>query len=145
MGGCCRGPRSRSKSPRRAACRRSPIASRRPCTANFRRRSACSNSLHPSPTWPPATPWPSTCPAATRAAGRRGRVVPDKAGRVARFHRNRLKGLAGLIAAAGLTHPNQLRPHHIVQRVSPNEVRLLSHLLPFLKPGELLEGGHGEQ
>jgi len=28
------------------ACRRSPIASRRPCTANFRRRSACSNSLH---------------------------------------------------------------------------------------------------
>jgi len=89
-----------------------------------------------------------TCPSgvATQNPSRmRALVVPDKAERVASFHRNTLKALAELIAAAGLTHPNQLRPHHIVQRVSPNEVRLLSHLLPFLKPGELLEGGHGEQ
>jgi len=59
---------------------------------------------------------------------------------VAGFHRNTLRALAELIAAAGLTHPSQLRPHHIVQRVSHNDVRLLSHLLPFLKPGELLDG-----
>jgi hypothetical protein len=32
--------------------------------------------------------------------------------------RNTLKALAELIAAAGLTYPSQLRPHHIVQRVS---------------------------
>jgi len=89
-----------------------------------------------------------TCPSgvATQNPSRmRALVVPDKAERVASFHRNTLKALAELIAAAGLTHPNQLRPHHIVQRVSPNEVRLLSHLLPFLKPGELLESAHGEQ
>jgi len=65
--------------------------------------------------------------------------VPDKAQRVASFHRSTLKALAELIAAAGLTHPNQLRPHHIMQRVSPNEVLPLSNVLPFLKPGQLLD------
>ncbi len=83
-----------------------------------------------------------TCPSgvATQDPLRmRAIVVPNKAERVMRFHHSTLKALAELIAAAGLTHPNQLRPHHIVQRVSHNEVRLLSHLLPFLKPGELLD------
>ncbi len=65
--------------------------------------------------------------------------VPDKAERVANYHRNTLKALAELIGAAGLTHPNQLRPHHIVRRISVNEVRLVSNILRFLKPGELLE------
>ena len=74
----------------------------------------------------------------------RALVVPNKAERVAGFHRNTLKALAELIAAAGLTHPSQLRAHHIVQRVSHNDVRLLSHLLPFLKPGELLDGARTE-
>lgn len=89
-----------------------------------------------------------TCPSgvATQDPLRmRALVVSDKAQRVASFHRNTLKALAELIAAAGLTHPNQLRPHHIVQRVSQNEVRLLSHELPFLKPGELLEAARSER
>jgi len=83
-----------------------------------------------------------TCPSgvATQDPARmRALVVPNKAQRVASYHRNTLKALAELIAAAGLTHPSQLRPHHIVHRVSPNEVLLLSNLLPFLKPGQLLE------
>src|SRR3546814_6614820 len=42
--------------------------------------------------------------------------------------------------AAGLTHPNQLRPHHIARRISHCEVRLLSALFPELEPGELLRG-----
>ncbi|MEK6805237.1 MAG: FMN-binding glutamate synthase family protein [Pseudomonadota bacterium] len=65
--------------------------------------------------------------------------VDDKGVRVANYHRNTLKALAELIGAAGLTHPNQLRPHHIVRRISVNEVRLVSNILRFLKPGELLE------
>jgi glutamate synthase domain-containing protein 2 len=83
-----------------------------------------------------------TCPSgvATQDPLRmRALVVPDKAERVASFHRNTLRALAELIAAAGLTHPNQLRPHHIVQRISPNDVLLLSNVLPFLKPGQLLD------
>ena len=65
--------------------------------------------------------------------------VGDKGERVANYHRNTLKALAELIGAAGLSHPNQLRPHHIVRRISVNEVRLVSNILRFLKPGELLE------
>ena len=68
----------------------------------------------------------------------RALVVPDKAERVANFHQNTLKALAELIAAAGLNHPSQLRPHHLVRRVSANQVKLASALLPYLKPGELL-------
>jgi hypothetical protein len=50
-----------------------------------------------------------------------------------------MKALAQLIAAAGLTHPSQLKPHHIVRRVTPNQVKLASALLPYLTPGELLD------
>lgn len=66
-------------------------------------------------------------------------VVPDKADRVFHFHQNTVKALSELIAAAGLTHPNQLRPHHLVIRTSQSEIRLASNLFPFLKPGELLD------
>jgi len=66
-------------------------------------------------------------------------VVPDKTERVTYFHKNTVKALAELIAAAGLTHPNQLKPHHLVRRVSPNQVKLASALLPYLTPGELLD------
>ena len=65
--------------------------------------------------------------------------VPDKTARVAHFHQNTMKALKELIAAAGLTHPSQLKPHHIVRRVSANQVKLASALLPYLKPGELLD------
>lgn len=70
----------------------------------------------------------------------RALVVPDKAQRVASFHRNSLHALAELLQAAGLTHPSQLRPHHIARRISHCEVRLLSALFPELEPGELLRG-----
>ncbi|WP_085316971.1 FMN-binding glutamate synthase family protein [Derxia lacustris] len=83
------------------------------------------------------------CPTgvATQDAWRqRALVVPDKAERVAAFHRNTLKALAELLAAAGLAHPDELGPMHIVRRLSEAEVRLLSHLLPWLEPGELLRG-----
>jgi glutamate synthase domain-containing protein 2 len=66
-------------------------------------------------------------------------VVPDKAERVFNFHQATLKALLELIAAAGLTHPNQLRPYHLVKRVSDNEIKLASNLYPFLKPGDLLD------
>ena len=65
--------------------------------------------------------------------------VPDKTQRVAHFHQNTMKALKEIIAAAGLSHPSQLKPHHIVRRVSPNQVKLVSALLPYLQPGELLD------
>jgi glutamate synthase domain-containing protein 2 len=68
----------------------------------------------------------------------RALVVPDKAQRVASFHRHTLHALAELVGAAGLAHPSDLKPHHIVRRVHHNEIRLLSNLFKFLAPGELL-------
>lgn len=75
----------------------------------------------------------------------RALVVPDKAQRVANFHNSTLHALGELIGAAGLKHPSDLRPHHIVRRVSSSEVRLISDLYKFVEPGELLQNpaAHG--
>jgi glutamate synthase domain-containing protein 2 len=69
----------------------------------------------------------------------RALVVPDKAERVFQFHRQTLAALAELVGAAGLSHPNQISPDHIVRRVSANDVRLLSTLAHFITAGSLLE------
>src|SRR3546814_14826657 len=61
-----------------------------------------------------------------------------KAERVRNFHHNTLHALGELVGAAGLSHPKDLKPHHIVRRVDHNEVRLVSSLYKFLAPGELL-------
>ncbi|MGV3725543.1 FMN-binding glutamate synthase family protein [Hydrogenophaga sp.] len=65
-------------------------------------------------------------------------VVPDKAERVFHFHQNTLMALQELVQAAGLQHPSQITSHHLVRRVSENEVRLLANLLPSTPPGALL-------
>ena len=67
-------------------------------------------------------------------------VVADKSVRVANFQQNTLKALAELLGAAGLTHPGELRPHHIARRIPNGEIRVLSALFPDLEKGELLEG-----
>ncbi|MHB8912778.1 MAG: FMN-binding glutamate synthase family protein [Lysobacter sp.] len=64
--------------------------------------------------------------------------VPDKATRVHHFHDNTLKALRDLLCAAGLDHPSQLGPEHILRRVSPFEVRSLAALYRFLQPGDLI-------
>jgi glutamate synthase domain-containing protein 2 len=64
--------------------------------------------------------------------------VPDKSERVKMFHDNTLKALKELIAAAGLSHPDQLGPEHVIRRVSSTEVRSLSALYQFVRPGELI-------
>src|SRR4249919_1006692 len=64
--------------------------------------------------------------------------VPDKATRVAHFHQNTLKALRDLLAAAGLEHPGQVGPEHILRRISQIEVRSLAAIYRFLQPGDLL-------
>ncbi len=66
--------------------------------------------------------------------------VPSKAERVYRYHKRTIDVLAEMLAAAGLSHPDELQPHHISQRVSPTEVRTFANLLTYLEPGELLRG-----
>ena len=67
-------------------------------------------------------------------------VVPDKAERVYNFHRQTLRALSDMLAAAGLQHPDQLQPHHMVRRISHTEVRQFSQIYTFLKPNALVDG-----
>jgi ribonuclease BN (tRNA processing enzyme) len=66
--------------------------------------------------------------------------VPDKIERVYNYHHSTLHALSELLAAAGLEHPQQLRPIHFSQRTSTTEVRSFTQLYPALRPGELIEG-----
>ena len=67
-------------------------------------------------------------------------VVGDKSERVFRFHEQTLEALRELLQAAGVNHPEELTAAHIVHRLNRHEVRLLANLLPFVKPGALLDG-----
>ncbi|WP_159015925.1 FMN-binding glutamate synthase family protein [Cognatiluteimonas profundi] len=66
--------------------------------------------------------------------------VPDKATRVFQFHQSTLHALRDLLCAAGLEHPSELGPEHILRRVSPTHVGSLASVYRFLAPGELLHG-----
>jgi glutamate synthase domain-containing protein 2 len=70
----------------------------------------------------------------------RALVVPDKTERVFNYHHATLHALAELIAAAGLDHPQDIRPHHFSQRTSASDVVSFAQLYPTLRPGELLDG-----
>ena len=68
------------------------------------------------------------------------RSVPDKTTRVYNYHRATLHALAELIAASGLSHPQEIRPIHFSHRISGTDVLSFARLYPQLRPGELLEG-----
>src|SRR6201746_874607 len=70
----------------------------------------------------------------------RALVGPHKIERVYNYHHATLHALAELIAAAGLDHPQDIRPIHFSQRVSSTEVKSFAQLYPSLRPGELLDG-----
>jgi glutamate synthase domain-containing protein 2 len=71
-------------------------------------------------------------------ARQRAIVVPDKAERVANFHRNTLIALGELVAAAGLSHPSELRPHHFNRRGNSDAVISFADQYEQLHPGQLL-------
>ena len=62
----------------------------------------------------------------------------SKAERVHQYHENTLKALQALIQAAGLQHPNDVTPAHIVRRVNQQEIHLLSNTLMQVQSGALL-------
>ncbi|PWT90920.1 MAG: FMN-binding glutamate synthase family protein [Proteobacteria bacterium] len=70
----------------------------------------------------------------------RGIVVGDKAVRVRQFHDSTLAAVADLVRAAGLSEPKELRPTHVLRRVSATEVKSFAELYTFLEHRELLIG-----
>jgi glutamate synthase domain-containing protein 2 len=71
--------------------------------------------------------------------------VPDKSARVASFHKETVKALAELVAAAGLNHPCELLPKHFMHRAAPDRAISFSELYTFLSPGELIAGTKAPQ
>src|SRR3546814_12145683 len=89
-----------------------------------------------------------TCPTgiATQSPARqRGLVIPDKAERVARFHRATVNALHETVVAAQLDSPDQPDPAHPRQRVNAPERRAVTVYNSFVPPGELIEAAAPHQ
>jgi glutamate synthase domain-containing protein 2 len=70
----------------------------------------------------------------------RALVVPDKAERVFNFHQMTLKALKELVQAAGLEHPGEITPHHIMRRSDDDRVATMAQLMRLrLHTGDLLK------
>ncbi|MDZ4852495.1 MAG: FMN-binding glutamate synthase family protein [Pirellulaceae bacterium] len=62
----------------------------------------------------------------------------NKSVRVSNFHRETIKSLSEMLGAIGLESPSDLRPWHVMHRVSPTETKHYGELYDFLDDGELL-------
>ena len=68
----------------------------------------------------------------------RALVVPTKAERVARFHRNTMKALGEMTGAAGLEHPSLFQPHHLMMREKDRDMVPGNKVYPYLPEGFLI-------
>ena len=71
-------------------------------------------------------------------------VVPTKAERVARFHRNTMKALGEMTGAAGLEHPKRFLPHHFMFRENDRDMIPGNSIYPYLPEGFLIRGEQDE-
>lgn len=81
-----------------------------------------------------------TCPTgvATQDKWRqRGLDVDVQSERAERFHAKTLEALSAIVAAAGFAHPQDLQPHHLVQRVDATNALAIDRIFPFL-PNNIL-------
>lgn len=69
-----------------------------------------------------------------------GLSVADKAPRVANYHRSTIRHLRQVLAACGLTNPDELTPDMLWRRVTQLETKNYRELYRYLEPDELLEG-----
>jgi glutamate synthase domain-containing protein 2 len=82
-----------------------------------------------------------TCPTgvATQSPARqRALVVPEKAQRVANFHKGTIGALHDIVVAAGLNSPDEFDPSQMRQRLNAAEMRSVDEIYTMLKPGQLL-------
>lgn len=64
--------------------------------------------------------------------------VATKAERVFHFHKNTMHALAEMLASAGLSHPADVKAHHLAQRINDREIKNYAQLHFWLQPHELL-------
>ncbi|HLQ85288.1 MAG TPA: FMN-binding glutamate synthase family protein [Salinisphaeraceae bacterium] len=75
----------------------------------------------------------------------RALVVADKAPRVTQYHANTLNALRELLQSAGLTHPDELTPYHIVRRISDSRIRLMAAVMKSMRPNAILDDLENQQ
>ncbi len=69
----------------------------------------------------------------------RGLVVEHKAKRVAQYHDNTVRALGEVIAAAGCSHPSELKPCHLYHRTSATDARPANEVYDLLTRNILLD------
>ncbi|WOI54912.1 FMN-binding glutamate synthase family protein [Palleronia sp. LCG004] len=74
----------------------------------------------------------------------RALVVDDKSVRVTNFHRNTMKALAEMAAAAGLDDPRDFLPHHFMKRENDGDMVEASDAWPYMDAGHLIENEKAE-
>ncbi|MFJ4811631.1 FMN-binding glutamate synthase family protein [Streptomyces longwoodensis] len=83
----------------------------------------------------------NTCPTGvTTQDPRRARAldVRDKTPRVRRFQESTVASALQIMAAMGVSHPAELRPHMLRRRIDPYTERSYAELYDWLEPGQLL-------
>ncbi|MEX1025456.1 MAG: FMN-binding glutamate synthase family protein [Planctomycetota bacterium] len=85
----------------------------------------------------------NTCPVGVATQNphlMRGLHVGDKRRRVANFHRATVHSTLEILAAAGLTHPDELRPEHIWRRSDDRHIENYEEIYDYLQPHDLVGG-----
>ncbi|KTD69386.1 glutamate synthase [Legionella steelei] len=83
----------------------------------------------------------NTCPTGVTTQNKRlqyGLVVDQKKYHVANFHKNTMKSFLEMVGSLGLDNPSDLKPIHIMRRVSVQEVKSFNEIYEYLTPGQLL-------
>ena len=83
------------------------------------------------------------CPtgvATSNPALMRGLVPADKKVRVYNFHRQTVHAFAELLAASGLSSTAEISRHHVLRRISGNDVKSYAALFPYAARGSFLKG-----
>lgn len=62
----------------------------------------------------------------------------DKGVRVSNFHRETMESLCEMLGAVGLHSPSELRPWHVMARISETETRHYGEIYEYLEEGDLL-------
>ena len=82
------------------------------------------------------------CPtgiATTKESLQSGLDVTLKSERVYHFHKNTISAMMEVIGAAGCIHPKDMRPNHIMHRVTADVARPADKAFTLIQPGRLLD------
>lgn len=81
----------------------------------------------------------NTCPTGITTQNKRlqyGLVIDEKKVHVANYHHNTMKSFLEMVGALGLANPSDLKPEHIMRRVSAQLVRSCNEIYEYVSPGQ---------